>query len=394
MEQVVRFHAEKSASKAHQWLNCPGSVNAQRGLPDDKSEYAEEGTLAHAYADAVFKNDEVSLHALSVSVSSEMAGHVMKYVQDVTELAQGDAIASEFMASIEHITGEKGAVGTADAVVLRADTFEIQIHDLKYGFNPVDAVGNEQMPMYSLAVLDDMDPDGMVYGVETVRMFIHQPRINKTSEWRVSRAELEEWRVKYRQGAVAADDPNAPRIPGDKQCEYCKAKTACPEALARVTTECEGMFELCIDSEDGKKVTIKDDSRVYEFAQHIDYIRMICDAVEKKIFADLLNGKPVPGKKLKLGNKGARKWKDAKEAERLARRLRVKKTDLFEEKMLSPPQLEKVLKDRPEIWERLQKCITQEDPKPVMTSADDPAKEYKPAQIDNLFTNEDDDLIG
>lgn len=41
-------HAVLSASSAHRWLNCPGSVSLTKDMPDTKSEYAEEGRLAHA----------------------------------------------------------------------------------------------------------------------------------------------------------------------------------------------------------------------------------------------------------------------------------------------------------------------------------------------------------
>ena len=40
-------HAVLSASSAHRWLNCPGSVLLEREYPDSTSEFAAEGTLAH-----------------------------------------------------------------------------------------------------------------------------------------------------------------------------------------------------------------------------------------------------------------------------------------------------------------------------------------------------------
>lgn len=43
-------HAELGPSSAVRWMTCPGSVLLSRGQPEDQSEYAEEGTLAHAVA--------------------------------------------------------------------------------------------------------------------------------------------------------------------------------------------------------------------------------------------------------------------------------------------------------------------------------------------------------
>ena len=39
-------HAKLSASGAHRWMACPGSVAAEEGFPDNTSSFAEEGTAA------------------------------------------------------------------------------------------------------------------------------------------------------------------------------------------------------------------------------------------------------------------------------------------------------------------------------------------------------------
>ena len=41
-------HANLSASGAHRWMVCPGSVKLEEGFTDTGSPYAKEGTLAHA----------------------------------------------------------------------------------------------------------------------------------------------------------------------------------------------------------------------------------------------------------------------------------------------------------------------------------------------------------
>ena len=45
-------HARCSASAAHRWINCPGSVALSDQCPDPgASSYADEGTLAHSLAE-------------------------------------------------------------------------------------------------------------------------------------------------------------------------------------------------------------------------------------------------------------------------------------------------------------------------------------------------------
>lgn len=44
-------HALLSASSAHRWLKCTAAPKLEQGFPDTTSEYAKEGTLAHAIAE-------------------------------------------------------------------------------------------------------------------------------------------------------------------------------------------------------------------------------------------------------------------------------------------------------------------------------------------------------
>lgn len=45
-------HARCSASAAHRWINCPGSVALSDQCPDPgSSSYADEGTVAHNLAE-------------------------------------------------------------------------------------------------------------------------------------------------------------------------------------------------------------------------------------------------------------------------------------------------------------------------------------------------------
>lgn len=46
-----RAHALFGPSSAHRWLECPGSVLLEQGMPDTASESAAEGTLAHELAE-------------------------------------------------------------------------------------------------------------------------------------------------------------------------------------------------------------------------------------------------------------------------------------------------------------------------------------------------------
>jgi len=203
-------HATLSPSGAHRWLHCPGSVALEAGYPDDSSEFADEGTAAHFLAEqcllqranaSEFIDMEIALWAdpetetsgvnfavsllgkkgLTISnsftVGDDMAGHVQKYVDYVRAI--GGELMVEQRLSIEHLTGEPGAKGTADAVIVLGD--EIIIVDLKYGRGvKVSAEKNEQLAIYALAALREFEFLG---DFKRVRLVINQPRLDHVSEW-------------------------------------------------------------------------------------------------------------------------------------------------------------------------------------------------------------------
>lgn len=132
-------HAKKfSPSAEKRWRTCPGSVALCEDLPDTSSSYADEGTAAHYMAEQILRGaDGASLVGKKaengVLMTAEMLLEVRKYtnyVQGVVE-ATGGTLLVEQRLPISDITGEDGAHGTADAVILAGD--EIIVIDLKFG---------------------------------------------------------------------------------------------------------------------------------------------------------------------------------------------------------------------------------------------------------------------
>lgn len=391
-------HAMLSPSSAERWMTCPGSVALTRDLPDSSSDYADEGTAAHALAAMAFTEGKLPSAYIgrrievgefkTVEVTAEMAEHVSTYLSAVAAHAVGGERFVEQAVPIGHITGETGATGTADFVVLLPG--ELQVHDLKYGRGvPVSALGNPQLRLYGLGALEAFG-DFAVEPIERVRVFIHQPRLGSISDEVIPVRELEAFRQQAEQASYrvwqalsgAENDGVLPPEylqPSEDACRWCKAKATCPALAAKVQEEVGADFEdlnAVLADEVITYVAGRDDASLAQKMAACDLIEDWIKAVRAEVESRLLAGHWVPGYKLVAGRKGARAWSDAEAVESyLKKTARLKVEEMYDLKLISPTTAEKLVKAKtlgPGQWAKLQPYITQSEGRPSVAPESDP----------------------
>lgn len=324
-------HATLGASNAHRWLVCAGSVAAERGLEDKASPFAEEGTRAHELAELALRTSDTALDAFE---DQEMAEYVRVYVEHVNRLISG---------SDEHSIEERvsyadwvdGGFGTADAIVLRGNV--LYVCDLKYGMGVrVDAEENPQGMLYALGAYAKYFTD---HRIDVVRINIIQPRLDHISEWEISVERLLRWAEWVSQRAEATQEPDAERVPGEKQCRWCKAKATCP-ALKEYT---EAIIMAEFDDLDGMpKANNLSDEQMRRVLDAKGLIEGWLAAVEAVVKERLTTGIAFPGYKLVEG-RSLRRWADDwKAAAKLVDLVGSDKA-YTPPKLISPSQAEKVL---------------------------------------------------
>lgn len=423
-------HAKLSPSSAHRWLNCAGSMILEKDFPDSSSEHAELGTAAHFLAsecleqgkDATdFLNRQIYLvngvahwwerpETINIStfytVDLEMTENIQKYLDAVRSQSEGNQLLVEQRVSFGSRIGSDNAFGTADAIILTAD--EIQVHDLKYGRGvKVDATGNEQLNLYGLGALEEF---GMLGEYKQIRKVIHQPRIGHYSEEVVTIAELEEFEQEVKNGVahirtleIGLEDGDGGAIadfegsfnPGEKQCQWCKAKAVCP-ALANhlmetMLGEFENLDEVDLQTtvpEATAQIVSYENDRLSKFYAAIPLFENWIKAVDAAVHEKLHAGEVVPGFKLVEGRKGSRKWSDDKEAEELFKSMRLKTEQMYDLKVISPTTAAKLQKENiigPRQWSKVEALITQNDGKPTVAAESDkrPALDMTP-QFEDL----------
>ena len=370
-------HAFLSPSGAPYWMLCNAKPWREKDLPDTSSAAADEGAEAHRVLEAALTYES---SAAEQTTDAEMAAEVQKVLDFVRSHGVGGGynIYAEQQLDISDITGEAGATGTADVVIVKED--ELIVVDLKYGRGvQVFAQDNDQLAIYAQAALERFDVLGEL---RNVRMIIHQPRLNHVDEWQVSDDDLEARISQIRETAkrIALYIVPLAAVPGDKQCKFCKAKATCAEYREFVLGAVAGDFQVVAIDEPlapqiagvEERVGQLDAPRLANAMSALDMVEGWVKAVRSEVERRLLAGSDVPGYKLVEGRRGSRAWADAVAAEAAMKAMRLKVDEMYDLKVISPTSAEKLLAQaNPRKWKKLQELITQSQGKPSVAPASD-----------------------
>lgn len=250
-------HAILAPSSAHRWLKCPGSIEAQRGIPSESSVFANEGTAAHQLAAVCLQQGvrperfaglwittkgafsqtrplEVPLIE-AFSVCPEMISGVKQYIAAVQDWTQRLHVGDDILCGYPQVHIEEPVIltpecwGTADCLIHQPGE-HMAIIDFKYGKGYVDEHANHQLLTYALAAIQTHCPPNPA----RITLCIVQPRSHgpTTRDVTYTFAEFEALTAHWNVGIEAAMQTGAPRVAGE-HCLYCKAESVC-ETLAEL----------------------------------------------------------------------------------------------------------------------------------------------------------------
>ncbi len=356
-------HAKLSASGSARWLNCTGSVKAEQSFKDGSSPAAEYGTCAHELADIVLSTGkdidsflgQTLSDAPSVKVDQEMIDNVQGYVNYVQSF--GGEQFYEVRLDYSHLV--PNGFGTSDAVVIVDNV--LHVIDLKMGKGVVvDAENNTQGMLYALGAVEEY---GYLYDFDKVVIHIYQPRVSNFSTWELSILDLTLFGEYVTKQAIEALSDDAPRTPGDKQCQWCKAKATCPALLKHAEKTISADFDNLDDLPDVDSLT---PDKLSVILSNKKLIESWLKAVEDHISHTLLDGEEFPGFKLVAG-RSLRRWANEDEAQEQL--ITLLDEQAFEKKLLTVAKAEKALGAKRK--KKIENLIIKPEGKPTLAPESD-----------------------
>jgi hypothetical protein len=380
----VSDHAKLSPSKRSRWALCPGSIREEAKYPDTGSgPAAADGTHSHTLLEYCIQNNRFidpmtqvgayfSDHEGEFVVYQDRAERVKVAFDYIRERSVNGLfpVISEQKVNPEFLLGRDDLSGTVDCQILGPDWLELI--DYKDGMGVVSAEGNLQLEQYAYGVLARLRlPVNGQYSFSTVRMTIIQPKLALRGMPAITSHDVTVKSLLDNMGtiiaqAAATDKPDAPLVPGESQCKFCRAKGSCASLASNVMKEIGVIFppvhtvknpgvhipqqtrellqqpyDVAQQSAD-KDPSTMDDAQIRQIMEAAPLMRQLLEGVEKEALRRLQAGQPIPGLKL-VNGRGSRAWSlpEDQMAEKLVK-MGIPKTAIYETKLVTPAKAEKL----------------------------------------------------
>lgn len=282
-----------SASYIERIALCPGSWNLEKTLPNPPdTDDASRGTRIH---DAL------------AGIGSDVLTAEEQEVAEKCRRLKGESLEAVFgMVTPDQEFRERRFWLPTNSFSGKADYIAIHdnkalILDYKTGRADVEeAKGNLQLR--ALAVLLWLN-DGMI---DSVTVGIIQPFASpQLSLCEYSTEELGKANVELHDILAKANHSEAPRIPGEKQCKYCKAKAVCPQAIGLtlgVAKDGSAMMEKPTQEQVAAVVAAMPADNLANLLDRCRVAEMVIEAAKDNAKSRIQAGEDIPGYRLKDGS--------------------------------------------------------------------------------------------
>jgi len=328
------IHLKYGGSTATRTLACPGWVEKSAHLPPRPAgQAAIDGSMHHMVQELcqregttpadnlgavytedttarVFGDDDLDLSWIAYNATNKLLDEL-----DIDEL-----MVEPFVQLIPDVAG-----GSIDLLGLSRDRSTILVLDYKFGRGAVKVENNAQHSLYTLSAMWDKSTADMFYNTTRIVFAIVQPQLSRDAQlWETNRDAMEDFDHNFR-AAMKATHLN----PGD-HCRYCPAEAYCEAKRTRVLAS---------------NLLGKDDLQNLQAAANmVDEVSAWVAAVREEMYLQMSRGVALEGWKV-VDKVARRTWINESDAIKgLMKGRKLTKADIHETKLMSPAQIEKLVK--------------------------------------------------
>lgn len=375
----TKGHALLSASSSDRWLNCPPSARLCESYDDKGSDYAAEGTDAHALCEYKLRRalgmkakDPTENLTWFNEEMDDCATSYVTYVLEQVEAAKQTCADPVILIEqrVDFSRWVESGFGTADCIIIADGT--LQICDYKHGLGVlVSADKNPQMMCYALGALELFDG---IYDIDHVRMTVYQPRRGNVSTYELQKDDLYCWAddvLKPTASLAFAGDGNF--LCGE-WCTFCKAKNDC-------RARAEANMELA--RYDFKLPPLLTDGEIEEILARIDDLVSWATDIKEYALQQAISGKAWNGWKLVEGRSNRKYTNDSAVADAVSKA----GFDPYERKVLGVTAMHKLL-GKSRFDELLATYIEKPQGKPTLVPESDKRPAMNTAKNDFMEEND------
>jgi hypothetical protein len=318
-------------STAKRVISCPGSVALVNKMPKQpSSEHADRGTLLHNAISEILEGrpDVVgSVYEGQVLTQELFDEKIVPALAALDEIDPTQNMVYEVETRVGFGDLLPGVFGSTDLVGRIGD--RAVVLDWKFGDGVVvDAVENPQLMFYAAASMRTEAAQWAFEGATEVECIIVQPPMIK--RWVTTKERIKQFEQELVQAVKAAQQPDAKLAVGD-HCRWCTGKPICPKMTGAVDRALQVQL---------KEIDVDTLGRYLKNADLLeDWIKDLRGLALQLLEKDL----PVPGYKL-VQKQARRQWVDEAKAAEAILAMNVPRSEIYKEELLSPAQMEKVLK--------------------------------------------------
>lgn len=351
-------HSRLGASSYSRWKACPGCVKLSEGVTRTESEYAKRGTEAHDEGAGVLKGK-----LWSGRFDGEELESIKIYVNYIEELRSQKPEWELIEKHVNLTELHPDLWGTCDYICYFPLTRTLVVVDYKHGSGvPVNVLENVQLLYYGACALF-----GSKVPIAKVQLTIVQPRCyhldGAVRSWEVTPQRILDFTMDLVDDAEATEKPNAALNPGD-HCRWCPAQGICPALHNKAVALAAVAFA---------PTTKYDPEKLSQVLTALPQIEAWAKGVREFAYREAQSGRVPPGFKL-VDKRASRKWVDKFSPRTHAAKLGLEENDFYEEKLLSVPQIEKLIpKDKKEVLDKYtvkessgQNLVPIEDDRPAL----------------------------